>query len=354
MENASGRGAPHMLRMLLVGVSTALGAAALSVALSASPASADDGSGGLLGTIGSTVNQVTDTVDGVVGTVVSPTLEHVTETVAPVTQVVTDVAPAPVAEVVTTTTETVSNTVSEVVDTADSTVGSTVDTVGDVVTDVAGSGVVGKVVAPVVDTVQTVPVVGDMVSSIGLGDLLSGVTDAVDAALPVIVGTLPPISPVIPTIPGVPTVPGSDITTPIIDIVPAEIFSAAAASDATAVVTGILSTDPSLVPSSSRTAPSSGAATVFSATSTGEVSAAVAGAQSAPSGPQGSDEPLATFGASTGTSSSASGNSGSGGVGAATAGNATLFSAALLLDRRTVVDDDLPGTPVFGTDVSPD
>lgn len=353
MENASGRGAPRMLRLLLIGASTALGAAALSVALSASPASADDGSGGLLGAVGSTVNQVTDTVDEVVNTVVAPTVEQVTETVAPVTQVVTDVAPAPAAEVVTTTTA----TVSEVVSTADSTVGGTVDTAGDVVTDVAGSGVVGDVVTPVVETVQTVPVVGDVVHTVGLDELISGVTDAVGSALPVIVGTLPPISPVIPVIPvtsGVPTAPGGDTAIPIPGIVPAEPLSAEAADGATAVVAGILSADPSPAPSSSRTAPSGGAATLFDATATGAVSVAVAAAQGAPSGPRGDDDLAGVLGASTGSSSSASGNSGAGGANAATADGGKLFAAPLLLDRRTVVDDDLPGTPVFGTDVSPD
>lgn len=350
MKNASGRGAPRMLRLLLIGASTALGAAALSVALSASPASADDGSGGLLGAVGSTVNQVTDTVDEVVNTVVSPTVEHVTETVAPVTQVVTDVAPAPVAEVVTTTTA----TVSAVVTTADSTVGGTVDTVGDVVTDVAGSGVVGDVVTPVVETVQTIPVVGDVVHTVGLDELISGVTDAVDSALPVIVGTLPPISPVIPATPGVPTAPGGDTATPIPGIVPAEPLSAEAADGATAVVAGILSADPSPAPSSSRTAPSGGAATLFDATTTGAVSVAVTAAHGAPSTPPGDDDLAGVLGASTGSGSSASGNSGAGGANAATTDSGTLFAAPLLLDRRNVVDDDLPGTPVFGTDVSPD
>jgi len=352
MENASDRGAPHLLRLLLVGVSTALGAAALSVALSASPASADDGSGGLLGTIGSTVNQVTDTVDDVVGTVVSPTVEHVTETVAPVTEVVTDVAPAPVAEVVTTTTDTVSSTVSEVVDTANTTVGGTVGTAGDAVTDIAGSGVVGGVVTPVVETVQSVPVVGDVVHAVGLDDLISGVTDAVDAALPVIVGTLPPISPVIPAIPGISTDPGGEATTPIVDALPLEPLPVEAAADSAVTVPGAPSTGPSPVSSSPRTAPSGPVATLFAAATGGDASATLASAQNAL-------QALPTdvhvdLGASTGSGSSASGNSGAGGANAATTDGGKLFAAPLLLDRRNVVDDDLPGTPVFDTDISPD
>ncbi|MEX8034239.1 hypothetical protein AB6V29_14485 [Microbacterium sp. 20-116] len=348
MENASDRGAPHLLRLLLVGVSTALGAAALSVALSASPASADDGSGGLLGTIGSTVNQVTDTVDDVVGTVVSPTVEHVTETVAPVTEVVTDVAPAPVAEVVATTTD----TVSEVVDTANTTVDGAVGTAGDAVTDIAGSGVVGGVVTPVVETVQSVPVVGDVVHAVGLDDLISGVTDAVDAALPVIVGTLPPISPVVPAIPGISTDPGGEATTPIVDALPLEPLPVEAAADSAVTVPGAPSTGPSPVSSSPRTAPSGPVATLFAAATGGDASATLASAQNAL-------QALPTdvhvdLGASTGSGSSASGNSGAGGANAATTDGGKLFAAPLLLDRRNVVDDGLPGTPVFGTDISPD
>lgn len=337
MENTFDRGAPHALRLFLIGVLTALGFAALSLVLSVSSASADDGSqGGLLGTVGSTVGQVTDTVDEVVGTVVAPTVEHVTETVAPVT----DVAPAPVAEVVTTTTD----TVSDVVDTAETAVGSTVDTVADTVTEVAGSGVVGDVVAPVVDTVQTVPVVGDVAHAIGLDDLLSGVTAAVDAALPVIIGTLPPISTTVPTLP----VDGGEVATPSPDAVTAELFSAAA------VVAGPASTDPSPTASPLRTSGSADVAALFAAAPTGGASAALAGAQKALSGLDLDTDHGVALGSSTGTSSSASGNSGAGGVSAATADSGRISAAQLLLDRRTVVDDDLPGTPVFATDVSPD
>ena len=43
--------------------------------------------------------------------------------------------------------------------------------------DVASSGVVGTIITPVVDTVVSVPVVGGVVSGIGLDDVVTGVPE---------------------------------------------------------------------------------------------------------------------------------------------------------------------------------
>ncbi len=95
MDDTLKSGVPRTLRIALFGVLAAVALALVSLFISASSASADDGSG-LLGSIGSTVDDVTDTA----GKVVDDTAKKAADTTEKVTDKVEKAAPAPVAEVV--------------------------------------------------------------------------------------------------------------------------------------------------------------------------------------------------------------------------------------------------------------
>jgi hypothetical protein len=153
----------RLSKLLLAGIGVAFTWVLLSFALgfSAAQAHADDG-GGLLGAVSSTVDDTTSTVTGVVEETTSATAQTVTPTVETVTPVVDPIVP-----------------VAPVVEAVEATVAPVVDTVA----DAAASGVVAPIVDSAVAVVGAVPVVGDVVSSLGADDAVSSVGSSVDGVL---------------------------------------------------------------------------------------------------------------------------------------------------------------------------
>lgn len=374
MDDTLGRGAPQMLRMLLFGVLAALAFVVLSFFASASSASADEGSG-LLGAVGSTVETVADTGGGAVEAVAEPVVEPVVETaspvvesvvepvaqvVEPVTAPVAEVLPAPVAEVVTAPTEvvpTVVDTVNTVGDVANDTVSGTVGTVGDVVSGVAGSGLVGGVIAPVVDTVESLPVVGAVVESTGLGGVVTDVAVGVDETLPVVVGELPSsVAPVVPTVPG--GTQGGGVTVPSPPSFPGlPIPGAPSVSLPGASVADLPPAVASVVRQSSSPVDAAQLARLFrdAGTASAQTVQDAAGAASiTPSSPADRGASSVTLGAASGAGAAISGSSATGGAAPATADHGALSASLVLLSRGGDVDDDIPAVPVYATDVSPD
>ncbi len=162
MDTADSQHLSKLSKMLLAGIGVAFAWVLLSIALglSASHAHADDDPG-LLGAVAATVDDTTSAVT----TVVEDSTAAVADTVTPVVETVAAVAPAlPVAPVV----EAVEVTVAPVVET---------------VAEVADSGVVAPIVDSTVAVVDTVPVVGSVVSALGADDALSSVGNSVDGVL---------------------------------------------------------------------------------------------------------------------------------------------------------------------------
>jgi hypothetical protein len=201
VEIATSRQLPKVVRVALIGVAATFAWIVLSfvLGLGASNANAvesdDDGLlGGALGAVTSLVDQTASTVTG--------TVSGVTSGVTGVVNSVVDVAPAPVQQ-----------PVSQVVQS----VGAVVTAVTQPVSDVVAGGVVSGITQPVVDVVTQVPVVGGIVSGIGLDDAvtdlgetvddtLGGVVDAVDET-GATVGQPPVGAPGTPGLPGIPDLP---------------------------------------------------------------------------------------------------------------------------------------------------
>ncbi|MGK3951924.1 hypothetical protein ACLKM7_06300 [Microbacterium sp. I2] len=203
MEIATSRQLPKVVRVALIGVAATFAWIVLSFVLglgasNANAAESDDGLlGGALGAVTSLVDQTASTVTG--------TVSGVTSGVTGVVNSVVDVAPAPVQQ-----------PVSQVVQS----VGAVVTAVTQPVSDVVAGGVVSGITQPVVDVVTQVPVVGGIVSGIGLDDAVTDLSETVDDTLGGVVDAVdetgatvgqPPVgapgAPGTPGLPGIPDLP---------------------------------------------------------------------------------------------------------------------------------------------------
>ena len=326
VENATSQ-LPRIVRLALIGAFTAFAWIVLSLAfgLSASNAHAaeSDDDGVLEGALGTVTSLVDKTATAVTGTVSGATT-GVTEVV----NTVVAVAPAPVQQ-----------PVSGVVES----VGTVVTAVTQPVSDIASSGVVSGVTAPVVDLVTEVPVVGDVVSGIGLDDAVTDLSETVDETLGGVVaavdetggaiGTPPAGGPLLPGLPdfgdgtGIPGYPGIDAG-----------VTAAAAEPADAPTTATLR-DTAL-----RTTSVAASVAESLAEHGSGVSVALAGSAGAP-------------GSAGGLGLPASASTGPGGAGP---GAWALLALGPLAAHRAWVrrtgheDEHAPPAPVGSTDVSPD
>lgn len=204
----------RILRLALLALGGGILATGLGLALGGSGAHASEqdpnAGGGLTGllsgvtqTVGTTLHAATGAVDQTVTAVVTP--------VAPVVQQVIAPAPEPVRQVVQQTVTTVTTGAGAVARTADQVVTTTVNTALGGVSQVAGSKPATTVVGGVVGLVQTVPVVGGIVTGTGLPGVVTGVTGTVDHVVGGVVGTPTTVTGVIPSLPttGVDVIAGS-------------------------------------------------------------------------------------------------------------------------------------------------
>lgn len=202
METATSQ-LPRIMRLALIGVATAFAWIVLVMlfGLGAGNAHADDADEkGLLGAATTLVDRTASAVTGAV----TSTATTVTTGVADVVDSVVTVAPepvqAPVREVVQTTSTAVSAVTAPVA-------------------EVASSGIVGAVTAPVVDLATQMPVVGGVVSAVGLDDAVDDLAGTVDETLGAVAGVVddagssigrPPVAegPRLPGAPVLPAIPG--------------------------------------------------------------------------------------------------------------------------------------------------
>ena len=201
----------RILRLALLVLGGGILATGLGLALGGSGAHASEqdpnAGGGLTGllsgvtqTVGTTLHAATGAVDQTVTAVVTPVVQQV---IAP--------APEPVRQVVQQTVTTVTTGAGAVARTADQVVTTTVNTALGGVSQVAGSKPATTVVGGVVGLVQTVPVVGGIVTGTGLPGVVTGVTGTVDHVVGGVVGTPTTVTGVVPGPPttGVDVIAGS-------------------------------------------------------------------------------------------------------------------------------------------------
>lgn len=215
MDHAYSQHLSRLSKLLLAGTGLAFAWVLLSFALGLSTAQAHaDEDGGLLGTVTSTVENTTSTVT----TVVEDTTAVIVQPAAPVVQQVVQTAPAPVAPVV----EVVESTVAPVVE---STVTPVVSTFTTTVTELTESGVVAPIVDSTVDVVGAVPVVGEVVSALGVDTAASAVGSSVDGVLQGATGAVtgPVVGSVVDTVDtvtGVVDTTTGAVITPIVPVLP--------------------------------------------------------------------------------------------------------------------------------------
>ncbi|KRA25195.1 hypothetical protein ASD65_12755 [Microbacterium sp. Root61] len=302
------------------GVFVALGWILLTAALGwgASFAHADDDTdrGGLLGAV---TGLVDDTVSAVTGVATGAVQTATTAVVTPVVQTVTTVVPpaAPLVSTVTDTVRAVTAPVRQLVDT----------------------GVVSDIVDPVVAVVGAVPVVGKLVTTLGVDNALTDVAGTVDGTLSGVVGTVDgSVGTIVPPITGIPgvVVPGSPSDGTVTAGVPTGV--ALAIGNAPTFVGGDAG-----APGHRRDAwwPSTAGVAVTA------VSAAtpLGGAAHSSSSPPGLCAPW-------GGSSTGSGGTGPGAAALLAFGPFVAHRA--WVRRRGWTDDDAPTAPTLATDVSPD
>lgn len=201
----------------------------------------DDGrSGGLTSLLGETVGGLTslagDTVRGATA-IVAPV---VTEVVAPVVTTVVAPVQEAVPEVVTTVTETVESVpvVGQTATPVVSGVGDAVEAVTTPVTEVLQDAPVTQLTDPVTAALEQIPVVGGLLSGLGVTDGVDNLAGALDATVGVVgdvaAGTFPPVLDALD--PGTPDtgVPGETTPEPAADAPPADIPEAPASSARTA------------------------------------------------------------------------------------------------------------------------
>lgn len=215
MDTALSQHLSRLSKMLLAGLGVAFAWVLLSLALglSSSQAHADDGLlGGLGSTVEDTTSAVTAVVDDTATAVVAPVVEPVAAVVEPVAPVVTQVAQtapvAPVAEAV----QTVAAPVASAVDTA------------------VESGVVAPIVDSAVAVVGAVPVVGEVSSELGVDSAASSLGSSVDGVLQSTTGMVEEtiVTPVVTPVAGAVTGVAIDVldtatdvvTTPVSPVIP--------------------------------------------------------------------------------------------------------------------------------------
>jgi hypothetical protein len=361
-----------ILRYALLGAAVSAGWLTISLISGAQGASADDrGGDGPLGAVGSLlggVSQTTDAVGDAVGEVVHSAVAPVDAVVQAVTPAAAPApvpapAPAPVpaapapAPAPAPAAAPAPAPVNGVLDGVEGTAVTLVGTVGDTLTEIASSRIVGSATDPIVDGVDgllgAAPVTGDLLGDDLLGSILKPVTGAIDDTLRDVVGSVGALPgggalPTIPGIPGIPAAPGTGLGAPASGMLGGPLHlgqgglgHAAAAAKA------------STHPTATRQFSDAGDRTAAGAgSSPGEATAAapVTGDEGAPTSAPGA--PLSALG---GTGSA--GATGSGGATGSAASDAIFdadalgASAALVLNA---IDDDLPSSPVFGTDTTPD
>lgn len=356
---------------LLAGASLALGWAALSVLFGTSTAQASETAPPQDPAHGSSL---LSTVTGTVADVVAPVENVVTQTVGTVTDLVApspadtaapnpvpeESAPSPVPDTavsdagavaadagaaVSSTAPAAAPVVASVADAASAVTTQVVHTVVDPVIDGLQAHPVTAVTAPVIDTTRGLPVVGGVLDGLGILPLLSTTTGGVDEIVGTVGGTVGAViggttsvlsPPIVPITPLVPTAPAGDqgtdppsATSPRGTTLPTLSMGYLAATGTSSAAEGAATGSHPNVPSPR--------------TSGG------AGSPTGPSGPQPWNqgrEDVGTAGASN-----------------ASAGSSPLFFVATRSASGPslapgvsagVHDDDLPSSPVFGTDVSPD
>ncbi|WP_404430139.1 hypothetical protein LG299_10980 [Microbacterium lacus] len=208
MDTADSQHLSRISKMLLAGIGVAFAWVLLSFALGLGASQAHAGEdGGLLGDLTSTVEEtavaVTSVVEGTATTVVQPVAPVVQAVVKPVAPVVESVASVPpVADVVETVVAPVTNTVSVIAD----------------------YGVVAPIVDSTVAVVDTVPVVNEVVSALGIDTaattlgssvdgLLQGTAGAVTGTLDGVTGTL---TDAVDSTTGIVTSPDSPVVAPLL------------------------------------------------------------------------------------------------------------------------------------------
>jgi len=320
---------PRIVRLALIGVATAFAwiVVSLVLGLGLGQAHADETEDG--GLLGGALGAVTSLVD-TTATTVTTTVSTVTTGVTGAVNTVVATAPAPVQQ-----------PVSQVVQT----VGTVVTNVTQPVSDVVSGGVVSGVTQPVVDLVTEVPIVGGIVTGIGLDDAVNDIGGTVDETLTGVVGAvdetgatigLPPAGGAgeVPSLPGIPLIPGLSGISGTISVDDA-LAAATASTDAAAALF-------------STTAGSIGrwaAASLSHATAA--VSVIVSSAALAVSGPLSSLGGLCLPIASAGP--------GGAGLGAwALAALLPLAAHRAWVRRAGPEDEHAPPAPVGSTDVSPD
>nr|WP_169583288.1 hypothetical protein [Microbacterium sp. MF43] len=311
-------------RLALVGAATAFAwiVLALLLGFGSGEARADDSSGdkGLLGAVSSAV-------DGTASTL-TKTVTATTSTVSEVVNTVVAVAPAPVQQ-----------PVREVVTTV-----STVVTTTKPVTEVVSSGVVSTVTKPVVEVVTAVPMVGEIVSGVGLDEVVTDVSQTVDDTLGGVAkavtdvastvgrppaGTTPPL----PEVPATPAIP----TPPVLPEGPAP----RSVDDQPAVF-------------ASRVAATAAGASVHSLPTAYELGSAVAAAVAATATPLGTAGSPASAGGLCPPTASSSGPGGAGSGAWALVAIGPLAALRAWVRRAGLEDEDAPPAPAGSTDVSPD
>ncbi|MGW9157572.1 MULTISPECIES: hypothetical protein [unclassified Microbacterium] len=337
--SATRRGVPAVALWGAVG---ALAWATLTVLLGGGSAHADEQQDGPLDGLTSLVNET-------VSTVTAPVAPVVSKVVAPV---VTKVV-APVQKAVPAVVETVTQAVAETPVVGPATapvvhaVTETAEAVIAPVTEVLTDSPVSQITDPILDTVAGVPVVGDLVTDLGVisaVDDVVGVVDDTTALLGEVTnGTVPPVLEALdPTTPDpttpVPT-PGTGVIDHSDDVVPGIAVTATAAAPA----------------------PILGASGVASAHATALSSSpgvSLAGSQSAPAAQDTATAPTgSSSGNPPGAPAPASSSAGPGGGSSpAHARLSDVAPAPLRAGERTsgASDDVLPSSPVADTDVSPD
>lgn len=310
MEIVTWRGFASLARLALIGVGVAFAGAlvCLLLGLGGASAHADDGEEpGLLGAVTGLVDEATSLVGSTVTEVASTATDAVSAVVA--------VAPAPVRQ-----------PVQDVVQTA----GEVVTAVAEPVREAAPEGIVTTVTQPVLNIVTEVPLVGEVVTTLGVddavGELGSSVDGLLDTTLEAVTDTTAAIG-----------APETVITTP----------DPAAGSS----IPPVFGWAPAAAPAAVAPAAARGSSSVVAAApGTPSFAAPAASARIFASVPPAGAPPGALC--LSALAGSASGGSGSG----AWALAALLpFAAHRAWVRRPgSPSDDAPAAPFFDTDVSPD
>jgi hypothetical protein len=295
----------------------------------------DEGAGGLLGGATSIVDEtVSRTTDAVTSTV-----STVTEPVATVVETVQSTAPAPVAEPV--------KDVAKVVE-------AVAETVTAPVAEIVSNDVVSTAVTPVVDVVESVPVVGAIVDQTGAGDAVKDVAETTDNALGSVSDSTTEVVEAVDgsiDVPPLPTAPAAP-STPVVPAIPDLDLDAVTGEDAGAVAHTVAD-----LGSQAGTAELSATADAASfAGFTGVSGVAVNGATAGISGFSASIGTTLTM-PSMGELCPAQLSAGSNGAGPGAWAFLALFPFAAhraWVRRHGAGDDDVPPAPFFGTDVSPD